>query len=162
MKSAKSSNRNIQKVTLTRDPSLTDREFCERVIDTIRSYGLGELANAGNNGRGIAKINKAIADSKLGDSIVLAFDFDWSAVGTYNVPVPYAARLALCLFIPRAKQLETIGDFEEKLNTVWIPTCGPRVGRVVCIWHAVWSMAGIIRFGVMAGFVDRITRAFGW
>jgi hypothetical protein len=97
MKSAKSSNRNIQKVTLTRDPSLTDREFCERVIDTIRSYGLGKLANAGNNGREIAKINKAIADTNLGDSIVLTFDFDWSAVGTYNVPVPYAARLALCL-----------------------------------------------------------------
>ena len=97
MNSAKSSNRNMRKVTLTRDPSLTDREFCERVIDTIRSYDLGKLANAGNNGREIAKINKAIADTNLGDSIVLTFDFDWSAVGTYNVPVPYAARLALCL-----------------------------------------------------------------
>jgi hypothetical protein len=75
--------------------------------------------------------------------------------------VPYMARLALCLFVSRQNQASILGVFEEKLNKIWIPTCGPRVGRFVCIWQAVWSVGSIIRICVITAIIYRIIRVLG-
>ena len=76
--------------------------------------------------------------------------------------VPYAGRLLICLFVAPDKQEDRLADFQEKLNTVWIPECGLRIGRIVCLWHAVKSVSAIVRIGVVTAIVDRIARAVGW
>jgi hypothetical protein len=72
---------------------------------------------------------------------------------------PFLGRLFLCLFLPPEKHADRLGDFDEMLNTVWLPQFGPRLGRLIYIWHALRSAGAIIRIGITATVVDRIVRA---
>ena len=71
---------------------------------------------------------------------------------------PLVGRLTLCLLLPLDKQADRVADFDEMLNTVWIPQFGPRIGRLIYIWHAFRSAGAIIRIGITAAIVDRIVR----
>lgn len=75
---------------------------------------------------------------------------------------PYVGRFLICLFIQPDKQEDRLADFEEKLNEVWVPQFGRTVGQVVYVCHAIRSSGAIVRIGLTAAIVDRITRAFGW
>jgi hypothetical protein len=75
---------------------------------------------------------------------------------------PYTGKLIVCLFVPLEKQEDRLADFEEKLSMVWIPHFGNSVGRLVYVWHAIRSAGSIVRIGLVAAIIDRVTRACGW
>jgi hypothetical protein len=148
-------------VSITRVPSMTEGAFRAKVVDELNNIGFQQSVID-------AVVSYSASRVFVGDTLVYKFPdtaFNKSPNHEGTLPrhnqVPYVARLALCLFVARQNQAPTLGDLEEKLNQIWIPTCGPRVGRLVCIWHAVWSVGAMIRIGAMAAIVDWITRLLG-
>lgn len=75
---------------------------------------------------------------------------------------PSLGRLLICMFVPIDKQEDRLADFDERLRVLWIPEFGPRIGRLVYVWHALRSAGAILKIGLSAAIVDRIARKFGW
>jgi hypothetical protein len=148
-------------VPITRSRSMTKEAFREKV-----------LIELDNNGLDRSWIDTLRID-RVSDGDTLVVKFSKMELSAQNLKalaekmaprkqIPYAAKLVLCLFVAPEKQEANLGDFEERMSKIWVPNFGPRIAHLVCMWHAVWSLGAIIRFGVMAAIVDRITRAFGW
>src|SRR5258708_5962606 len=88
--------------------------------------------------------------------------YHWRSSSTLWIAALYLGRLIVCLFVPADKQEDRLADFEEMLNTVWIPQFGRRIGRLVYIWQALRSASAILKIGAVTAVADRIARSFGW
>jgi hypothetical protein len=130
-------------VLATRLPGMSDQDLFLEIVDACKKYGI--------DARTLLQ-HRPIKDVRIGDSLAVIPRID----GPDHSAVPYFAKLLLCLSVASEKQEHALGDFEERLNKLWIPQFGPRMGRLVCVWWAARSMAGILRFGIIAALVDRI------
>jgi hypothetical protein len=95
-----------------------------------------------------------------GGEIAIGVDIEESSSAAFSPPI--LGKMLLCLLLSPDKQEDRLADFEERLITRWIPDFGPRIARLIYVWHALWSAGAIIRIGLTAAIIDRISRKFGW
>jgi len=75
---------------------------------------------------------------------------------------PRLGEFLVCIFVPLDKQMDRLGDFEERFNTLWLPRFGARVARIIYITHAVRSAVTVFRLAAVAAVVDRVMGVFHW
>jgi hypothetical protein len=73
---------------------------------------------------------------------------------------PYVGKLLICLFVQPDKQQDRLADFEEKLNTLWIPNFGMVIGRFVYLGHAIRSAGSVWKIAATTTMLDWIIRLF--